>query len=191
MLKTLKWLLIAVLIWLSVVSLSIWQFGKVDQAQAADCIIVLGAAINGDQPSPVFAERIHHAVHLYQQGLAEKIIFTGGLGEGEVYSESQVAQRYAQHLGIPLAAIAIEEQSHTTQQNLTEAAKIMQAQHLNSALIVSDPLHMRRALFIAHDQGIYALSSPTPTSKYQSLSSQLTFLRRELYFLHYYFFTGK
>ena len=53
-------------------------------------------------------------------------------------------------------------------------------------LIVSDPLHMRRAMQMASDVGLNAGASPTPTSRFQSLKSQLPMLARETYFyLHY------
>lgn len=189
--KLLKWLISLFLTWLIYLSLSIWQFGQLNQAKRSDCIIVLGAAIYNTEPSPVFIERIRHAVNLYQLGLANKLIFTGGVGEGQIYSESRIARNFAQKLGVPTTHILIEENSHTTQQNLIEAAKLMQAQGLSSAIIVSDPLHMKRALLMARDQHLSAVSSPTPSSQYRSWSKRLKFLGRELYFIHYYFLTGR
>lgn len=189
--NALKYLLALLVIWLVILSISIWEFGKLNQAQPSDCIIVLGAAIYDNQPSPVFAERIRHAANLYQQGFAKQLIFTGGFGEGETHSESSVARDFANNLGIPLTAISIEEQSHTTWQNLAEAAKLMHQHGLNSAILVSDPLHMQRVLLMAQAQNIQAFSSPTPSSKYRSWSTRLKFLGRELYFMHYYLFTGK
>lgn len=191
MLKLLKWLVLFLGIWLFTLSVFIWQFGKLDQARPSDCIIVLGAAIAGTEPSPVFAERIRHAVYLYKQGFAKQLIFTGGIGQGQHYSESRIARHFAQQLAIPNTAILIEEHSRTTQENLVEAAKLMHAHGLTSAIIVSDPLHMKRALLMAHDQAISAVSSPTPSSQYRSWPKRLKFLGRELYFIHYYFLTGK
>lgn len=188
--KLSKWLSVLLLGWLLALSLSIWHFGTLDQAQPADCIIVLGAAVKDNQPSPVFAERIQHAVALYQQGFANKLIFTGGIGQGKLYSESSVARQFAQGLGIPIAAIYIEENSHTTQQNLAEATKLMQQHALKTAILVSDPLHMKRAMWMTQDQKLAAVSSPTPSSRYRSGSARLAFLGRELYFMHYYLFMG-
>ena len=50
------------------------------------------------------------------------------------------------------------------------------------ALIVSDPLHMKRAMRMAADYGITAYSSPTPTTRFVSLRSKLPFLAREVFF---------
>jgi uncharacterized SAM-binding protein YcdF (DUF218 family) len=86
--------------------------------------------------------------------------------------------------------IYIEEKSRTTQQNIAEAAALMKVHNLKSAIIVSDPLHMKRAMMMADDLGIEAVSSPTPTTRYRSLRTKLGFLLRELYFVHHYVLTG-
>lgn len=52
----------------------------------------------------------------------------------------------------------------------------------SSAIIVSDPLHMKRAMLMAKDCGIEAYSSPTPTTRYRTLRSKLPFLAREEFF---------
>ena len=43
----------------------IWSFQEVREEATADAAIVLGAAVWGGDPSPVFAERIRHAIELY------------------------------------------------------------------------------------------------------------------------------
>ena len=53
-------------------------------------------------------------------------------------------------------------------------------------LIVSDPLHMRRAVTEARDVGIDAYPSPTPTSRYTGLASRGRFAAREVYFYAQY-----
>ncbi len=178
------------LIWLLVLSASIWSYGERDQAEKSDCAIVLGAAIYGDRPSPVFEERIRHGVALYQTGLVAKIIFTGGCGTGSENAESEVAAVYAVRAGVPAADTLTERRSRTTQQNLAEAKLLMDAHGLRSAILVSDPLHMRRAMWMAGDLGIAAVPSPTPTTRYRSLKTKLRFLRHELYYWHHYAFSG-
>jgi uncharacterized SAM-binding protein YcdF (DUF218 family) len=187
---TLSASLIATGAWLTFVAHDIWQYGRTDQAKVSDCIIVLGTAIEGDRPSPVFEQRLRHGIHLYQQNLAKRIIFTGGFGPQQAHSEGQVAAHYAQQQGIPPSAILIEETSRTTQQNLAQARTLMEKHQLRSAIIVSDPLHMKRSLIMAKDLKIDAVSSPTPTSMYRTWKTQSGFLLRELYFFHHYLVTG-
>ena len=84
----------------------------------------------------------------------------------------------------------MEFRSRTTQQNLAEAQILMAANGWRTAVLVSDPLHMLRATWMAADLGISAVASPTPTSRYRSFKTKFTFLRHELYFWHHYLFTG-
>ena len=178
-------LLLLLALWLLGVAAYIVLVGERDQAAPADTIIVLGAAAYDARPSPVFEERIRHGIDLYQRGLARKLIFTGGYGGGGArFSESQVARRYALRQGVPDKAILIESASRNTQENLRQAVLLMQANDLHSAIIVSDPLHMSRALRISRELGIDALGSPTPTTRFRSVSTRWRFLLSEVYFFH-------
>lgn len=177
-------LLLLLALWLVGVASYIVWVGERDQAAPADVIIVLGAAAYDARPSPVFAERIRHGIDLYQRGLAKHLIFTGGFGKGARFSESQVAQRYALKHGVPRQAILIETRSRTTHQNLQEAAALMKAHGFKRAIVVSDPLHMARALRLAREAGIDALGSSTPTSRFRSFETRKRFLLQEVYFFH-------
>lgn len=84
----------------------------------------------------------------------------------------------------------IEETSRTTHQNLTEARALMREHGMTSAILVSDPLHMKRSIRMADGLGIIARSSPTPTSRYRSLGTRFWFLLREIYFIHHHAVTG-
>ncbi len=188
--KTLLWLTLASSVWLLFIATSIWSFGAQDNARKADCAIVLGAAAYHKHPSPVFKERIDHALSLYRQGFVSTIIFTGGYGTGAPFSESEVAEKYAIRQGVDANDILIEKQSRSTVDNLAQAKILMILNGLNSAIIVSDPLHLKRASIIAKHLKIAAVTSPTPTSRYRSFKAQFKFLMREVYFYHYYLLTG-
>ena len=177
-------LLLLLAVWLAGVAAWIVWVGERDQAAPADAIIVLGAAAYDARPSPVLEERIRHGIELYRRGLAKRLIFTGGYGRGARFSESQVAQRYALRHGVPQQAILIETESRTTRQNLQQAAALMRAHQLKRAIIVSDPLHMARALRLAREAGIEALGSSTPTSRFRSFATRKRFLLQEVYFFH-------
>ena len=188
--KLLAGIVLVPMAWLAVLGTAIWIYGATDRAVKSDCAIVLGAAAYGSQPSPVFEERIRHALDLYRTGLVAKIIFTGGYGTGADHAESEVAAAYAARAGIPAADVFMELRSRTTQQNLAEAKILMETHGLKTAILVSDPLHMRRAAWMAADLGISAVSSPTPTSRYRSFKTKFRFLRHELYYWHHDLFTG-
>lgn len=184
--KALFWLIVAAICWPLATGALIWQFGHTDYARHSDCIIVLGAAAYHKKPSPVFRERIRHAITLLDDGKAEKIIFTGGYGDGAAHAESEVAALYAVEAGVAEDVILTEKHSRSTRQNLLEAKKLMDANGLNNAIIVSDPLHLKRAATMAADIGMAAVTSPTPTSRFRSLDKKLEFLLREVYFYSRY-----
>lgn len=164
------------------IAISIWNYGKVDEKAPADVAIVLGAAISDGEVSPVYRERINHAITLYEEGTVDFIILTGGFGEGSYKSDSQVAKEYALSQGIPEEKILIEEKSTITEENLEFSKEVMEENDLETAIIVSDPLHMKRAMLMAKDYNITALSSPTTTSMYKSLKTKIPFLLREEFF---------
>jgi uncharacterized SAM-binding protein YcdF (DUF218 family) len=168
------------------IATSIYFYGDNQKTIPADAAIVLGAAVWGEEPSPVFRERIHHAINLYEQQFIHKIIFTGGVGAGDQLAESVVGKRYATDRGVKTADIFTETQSRTTLENLKNALVIAKNQGLTKFLIVSDPLHLKRAVSMARNLGMDAYPSATPTTRYQSLNSQLPFLLRETYFYFVY-----
>ncbi|MFT9848276.1 YdcF family protein [Aneurinibacillus sp. REN35] len=172
-------LLLVLLGFLMYTAAGIYTYSKKSESMPADAAIVLGAAVWGDRPSPVFRERIRHAITLYEQGKIEHIIFTGGIGLPNARPESDVAKDYAIKHGVPAEAILTEEKSRITQENLQYAKQVAQREGLHTFLIVSDPLHMKRAVQMAEDLGMQALPSPTTTSRYIGVESQLSFLSKE------------
>lgn len=170
------------LLYTAVIAAGIWQYGKIDEKCQADAVIVLGAGASDDEVSPVFRERLNHAIWLYQNGYVSTLILTGGVGDGNEKSDACVAKQYVIENGVLADDILIEEESTITQENLENAQKIMEQEALETAIIVSDPLHMKRAMLMAEDYGIEAYSSPTPTTKYISMRTKLPFLVREVFF---------
>ena len=173
------------------VALRIYTYRNTVADVQADAAIVLGAAMWGEELSPVFRERINHALALYRNGKVRKIIFTGGQGNNNEPTESSAARRYAVERGIPEEGILVEESSHTTYENLFYAKQVADVQHLKTVLIVSDPLHMKRAVVMARDIGLEAYPSPTPTTRYQSVGSQLRLLAYETYYYIGYLILGR
>lgn len=163
------------------VAASIYAYGGRTSEGEADAAIVLGAAVWTRRPSPVFEERINHAVELYKSGRVRKLILTGGRGAADEPAESAAARTYAVRRGVRPADILTENKSHTTYENLQQARGIVAERGYGRVLVVTDPLHMKRAVTMARDVGLDAHPSPTPTTRYQSARSQLTLLFQETY----------
>lgn len=187
--RWLRRLLLLALLWLCGVAAWIVAIGERDEAKSADvradAIIVLGAAAYDARPSPVFEERLRHGIDLYQRGVAPTLIFTGGFGgTGARFAESQVGRNYALRRGVPDRAILIETVSRNTRDNLGQAAGLMRHRKLDRAIVVSDPLHMARALRICRTIRLDCLGSPTPTTRYRTFATRWRFLLNEVYFFH-------
>lgn len=162
LLRLIRRLLIAVaVLWLAAVGLVLLA-GTWAQLRPADAILVLGAAQYNGRPSPVLKARLDHALDLYRRGYAPRLIFTGGVGQGDTLSEGEVSRRYARDAGVPDSVILVERQGVTSAQSVGAAAALMRASGLRSALVVSDSYHMMRLEVLARRAGIRPYRAPTP-----------------------------
>src|SRR5215510_12875724 len=100
-LKTVAIILLGALLSAAVIAIRIYSYGNTAVDMKADAAVVLGAAVWGKRASPVFEERINHALSLYRSGKVRKIIFTGGIGNPNESPESVVARDYAIASGVP------------------------------------------------------------------------------------------
>ena len=103
----------------------IWDQGNRDERTPADAIVVMGAAQYDGRPSPVFAARLDHAIALYHDGVAPRLIVTGGKREGDRTTEAASARSYAIEHGVPENAILSEDASRTTLQSIRRVAALM------------------------------------------------------------------
>lgn len=139
-----------------------------DYAVASDVIIVFGCpSYEGNVISTTLSScllaRAHHAAGLYHRGLAGHIIPTGGL-TGPLPSEAAAMGQVLEADGAPRGAIVLEEQARSTVQNVEFSRDIMQENGWRSAILVSDPHHIKRAAVIARDGGLSITTSPAMTN---------------------------
>ena len=152
----LRGIALSILLVLAVFAGNVWQVYRTGNqtlpaAATADAAVVLGAAAWNKQPSPVFLERINHAIALYQSHRVGKIVFTGGTPKKGYMTEAEVGRRYALKQGIPAKNILFENTSRNTYENLRNIKPILRANSVDSIIIVSDPYHLARAQAIARD----------------------------------------
>ncbi len=168
----------------------VWRFAGHSAPGPASAALVLGAAVLGDEPSPVLVERLRHAEELYRAGDVGKIVVTGGLSPEDDLSEAVASRNWLEAAGVPESDIVLEDQSRTTFENFELAKPLLERAGIEDVLIVSDPLHMRRAKLIADRTGIAADTSPTRTSLYRSWDTVIPFLAREVWFMGQYLLFG-
>lgn len=181
--------LLVMLTGLAASALTVWRAAHEDGAsrvERADAIIVLGAAQYEGVPSPVFRGRLDHAVLLFRQGRADRVIVVGGRAPGDATTEAQAGRDYLVTQGIPAGSAVAEPVGRTTFESLAGAATYMRSHDLNSAFLVSDPWHNARITRMASDLGIRGYASATWTSAATSEDTRFTgYARETLAYLYY------
>ncbi|HEU4800877.1 MAG TPA: YdcF family protein [Gemmatimonadales bacterium] len=135
-----------------------------DQREPVDAIVVLGAAQYNGRPSPVLRARLEHALSLYRDQLAPRIMVTGGVGRGDTTSEAEVSRRWLLAHRLPDTAVVALPRGRSSAVSMTDAAAWLRERGLSRVLLVSDPFHMARLRFEARRTELDALVSPTPSS---------------------------
>jgi uncharacterized SAM-binding protein YcdF (DUF218 family) len=135
----------------------------VDEVRSADVILVLGAAEYRGKPSPVLEARLNHALFLYRQQWAPRILTTGGAGGDPTFTEGEVGRAYLSSHGIPSEAILTETEGSSTVESTVAAAEIMRRMNLKSCIVVSDGYHIYRVKKMLESQGMDVFGSPRPS----------------------------
>jgi uncharacterized SAM-binding protein YcdF (DUF218 family) len=153
-------LAVALLVYISYVSVRIERQSVRDEAQPADVILVLGAAEYSGRPSPVLRARLEHALELYQRKLAPRILTTGGAGGDPVFTEGGVGRSYLMSRGVPSDSIIVETEGQSTLASTAMAGEIMRRMGLQSAIVVSDGYHIYRVKKMMQFRGLKVYGSP-------------------------------
>ena len=153
-LKLLTIVILVVLLFWALLIFNIYQNSRANDNKKVDAIVVLGASQWNGRPSPVLKARLDHAYKLYREGLAENIVLTGGIAEGDKISESKVGKNYLTKKGVPPGKILIEEKGRTTKESLKNITGILNKNNINTILFVSHGYHIYRVKKIAGDNNI-------------------------------------
>lgn len=165
--RLLRWggrLAAAVLLLYTVVLAWVYRVSRDDQRRPADIIVVLGAAHYNGRPSPVLKGRLEHALGLFRQGLAPRLVVTGGTHPGDSESEAAVQRRYLLESGVPDSSVFPIAEGATTEASVAALARWMRQAGAGSALLVSDGFHLARLRLEAARNGVAAYTTPTPDS---------------------------
>ena len=122
------------------VNLGHWLSEPVNKPVKTDLIVTLGGG---------GIERDQMAADLYKAGYAKKILLTGmyaSLRAGQSYYQSP-RSLFLLKQGIPAKALLFDGLSINTHQEAFNIAAVLTAQHWHSALVVTDPPHIRRVAF--------------------------------------------
>ena len=123
-----------------------------------DAIVILGAAVWSDGPSPTLRRRTLHGAALWRAGVAPLIIPCGGRGLHPP-TEAAAMTDILVRAGVPRSAIAPENRSTTTLENIRFALPILQAHGATRVVIVTDITHGPRAALVARHFGLHTTTS--------------------------------
>lgn len=131
----------------------------------ARAFVVLGAGLVGRRPSRALAGRLRRAADLWRRsGEQGSICVTGGQGPDEECSEASAMSHYlVTQLGVPPAAIVLEDQATTTRENLGYSRQLLAAVPAVQVVIVTNSFHTVRTARLAAQlwPGVRVVGAPT------------------------------
>ena len=147
------------------------RFAVIPMARAprVDVIVVLGGAVEPASAPRVLPElkdavdRLTYASRLYAAGVAPLILVSGGSFDWHQNepSEAELMTEVLGWLGVPAAAVILESQSRTTEENAIQTARIWRARGFATGLLVTSAFHMARADLEFRGQGLVLTPAPT------------------------------
>lgn len=171
------------------IALNVYKDNKVK----SDAIVVLGAqSYRGNVYNACLIGRVSHAVDLYKQGYAKKIIVSGGTDKYDHTNEAQTMYNLAIKQGVKSTDIIKEDKATSTYENLLFTNDILKENNMKSLIIVTEPFHSPRANLVANKLNISHTISPATDSpcwtKWKFISR---FIYREPVAIVDYFILGR
>lgn len=137
--------------------------------------IVFGAGLSRDgTPSPVLRDRVETAAALYFKGKVKKLLMSGD-NRFVDYNEPGAMRQYALDLGVPGEDIVLDYAGRRTYDTCYRAKAIF---GITNALLVTQPFHLPRALYLCNQLGVKAVGVPAD-NRYYLKRSQLIWNIRE------------
>ena len=126
-----------------------------------DAILILGAAVWADGPSPTLRRRVLHGAALWHAGVAPVVVVCGGLGRHPPTEAAAMAQ-VLRETDVPPSAIWQEDRSTSTLENIRFALPLLRREDLRDIVIVTDATHGPRAALVARHFGLRPRISAPP-----------------------------
>ena len=147
------------------------------ELENVDCILILGAGIWGQNPSPMLEDRLLQGISLYQEGVSHKIIMSGDHGRDN-YDEVNVMKRFAIEKNVKSEDIFMDHAGFSTYDSMYRAKDVFEAKKI---VIVTQKYHMYRALYVAEQLGIeaYGVNSDPQTYSEQFIRDIREVLARD------------
>lgn len=158
--------------------------GDVD-GRDVSCVIVLGAGVDGTQPSLTLARRLEATLDYIADKPDIPVIVSGCQGVGEEISEAECMARYLTAHGLDAARVWKEEQATSTRTNFQYSFALMAERGVDpdaAFAVVTSDYHIARATYIAGSVGVpegrmLTVSSTLPHSAYYAALTANFYIR--------------
>ena len=130
---------------------------RTDADDQRDYLIVLGAAVYGDQPSLTLQRRMEGAMDYLDRYPDAVAIVSGGMGKGETVTEGQAMYDWMTAHGVDPARLIVEDRATSTEENLENSFAVIRArgdEPQGRVAIVSSAYHLYRAKLFAEKLGV-------------------------------------
>ncbi|TJX15450.1 YdcF family protein [Tissierella creatinini] len=137
--------------------------GNTNRIDQVDYMIILGARLYGDVPSPALYERLKVGELYLKDNTNLKVIVSGGQGPDEYISEAKAMEKYLLNSGIDSNRIIIENKSTTTFENIKNSLDIIEEidnKESPRVLLVTNSFHIFRSKLLANRLGAKAYGLP-------------------------------
>ena len=153
------------LVYFCIVEIPIIKNARTDKDAERPYLIVLGAAVYGDQPSLTLVRRLEGALDYLEKYPESVAIVSGGMGPGETVTEAQAMHDWLRSRGIDEERIIQEDKATSTKENLSfsfEKIRERGDSPEGNVAIVSSAYHLFRAKSMARLQGVDAAGVAAP-----------------------------
>ena len=135
-------------------------YTDIDAVPPQKVALLLGTSrrVPGGKPNPFFENRVAAAARLYETGRVEYILASGDNALLS-YNEPVYLREALLRSGVPDGSIVLDYAGFSTLDSVIRAREVFGQE---SILIVSQPFHLERALFIASASGIEATGYAAP-----------------------------
>lgn len=126
-------------------------------ALPADAVVVLGAGVNGTQPSLSLYTRLNAALDYLEDNPDIPVVLTGGKGYGEEITEARCMYDWLTAHGVDGGRLLLEEQAGNTAENFAFSKELLEEQGIDPeedlVAVVTNDFHIARSRLIAARQG--------------------------------------
>lgn len=157
----------------------VWYEAHYPKAVTSDYAVVMGAAQYDGRPSDALEARLVEAKRLYDAKLIKKIVTIGSGAPGDRYTEARAGRIWLIQNGVPRNNVIAIEKGRNTIQSVKAFTDYFKKNNISNIVIVTDPYHCKRSIFVSDDLGINATCSPVRSGPYSLKNSSLHYLWRE------------